>query len=162
MYVLRSLHLFQVRSWCPRVQFQSLHTQYHNSWSPCRTLLVKKLLGAESVLARLLHEANSSRMFTPVGLGEILESRAHAADGQLNVLAQKKTQDKALGWRRTGETPELVEVSVSFIKTAFVRPTVGLRNCSTLTTCHLTERSGQSNPYSQQEQKVRDTTYLHM
>ena len=76
--------------------------KYESSWSPRRSFPVKMLLGAESVLARLLHEANSSRMFTPVGLGEILKNRAYAANGQLNVLAQK-SEDKALGWRRTGD-----------------------------------------------------------
>ena len=85
--------------------------KYESSWSPRRSFPVKMLLGAESVLARLLHEANSSRMFALVGLGEILKNRAYAANGQLNVLVQKKSEDKALGWRRTGDTAELVEAN---------------------------------------------------
>ena len=89
--------------------------KYESSWSPRRSFLVKMLLGAESVLARLLHEANSSRMFTPVGLGEILKNRAYAPNGQLNVLAQKKSEEKALGWRRTGDTAELVEANNQYV-----------------------------------------------
>ena len=76
--------------WCEQVE------KYESSWSPLRSFPVKMLLGAESVFARLLHEANSSRMFTPVGLGDFWKNRAYAANGQLNVLAQKKSEDKAL------------------------------------------------------------------
>ena len=84
--------------------------KYESSWSPRRSFPVKMFLGARS-----LHEANSSRMFTPVGLGEILKNRAYAANGQLNVLAQKKSEDKALGWRRTGDTAELVEANNQYV-----------------------------------------------
>ena len=87
--------------------------KYESSWSR-RSFPLKMLLGAESVLDRFLHEANSSRLFTPVGLGEILKNRAYAASGQLNVLAQK-FEDKALGWRHTGDTAELVEANKQYV-----------------------------------------------
>ena len=95
-------HLFQLLRWRPRVLLQLLRTRpttaycplqvekYESSWSPRRSFPVKMLLGAESVLVRLLHEANSCRMFTPVGLGEILKNPAYVPNGHLNVLAQKK------------------------------------------------------------------------
>ena len=45
------------------------------------------LLGAEAVLARLLHEHTSSKHYTPLKLGEVLQARAYTASGQVNTMA---------------------------------------------------------------------------
>ena len=42
-----------------------------------------QLLGAESVLARLLHEHTSSKQYTPLKLGEILQARAYTSPTHL-------------------------------------------------------------------------------
>ena len=64
---------------------------FERAWNPPRVFPVKVILGAEAVLARLLHELNVTRMFTPLGLGEILKSRAYSANGQVNNLATRRT-----------------------------------------------------------------------
>eukprot|EP00972_Heterocapsa_arctica_P050097 7367442-Heterocapsa_arctica.AAC.1 len=51
------------------------------------------------------------RVSTPLGLGEILRTRAYAANGQVDTMAARK-QDAALGFKRSnGSTTdfELVE-----------------------------------------------------
>ena len=55
-------------------------------WNPPREFPVKVLLGSEAILARLLHEATVSRLFTPVSLGEIFRNRANSSSGLVNSL----------------------------------------------------------------------------
>ena len=50
----------------------------------------RELLGAESTLARMLHELHTSRMFTPVQLGEIIEKRSFTASGDVNPLSKAR------------------------------------------------------------------------
>ena len=57
-----------------------------------RSFPTHELLGAELVLARIHHELTVSKMFTPVGLGEILQRRTFQASGEPNVLAKKETK----------------------------------------------------------------------
>ena len=54
------------------------------------------LIGAEKVLARIHHEIHVSKNFTPTLLGEIMTSRAYTATGQINILAQKKSDKQEL------------------------------------------------------------------
>ena len=78
--------------------------KYEQLWTPPRTLPIKMLLGAEGVLARLLHEASDTPLFTPIPIG----ARAYAASGLLNPMSLRKSDGKALGWRRTGDMAKLV------------------------------------------------------
>ena len=46
------------------------------------------LVGAEEVLARLYHERTKSKLYTPLGLGDILSRRTFTPDKAMNPLAQ--------------------------------------------------------------------------
>ena len=50
------------------------------------------LLGADEVLARMVHEHQSSKIFTPVRLGEIIAVRNFTTTGQVNP--RSKNEDK--------------------------------------------------------------------
>ena len=47
-------------------------------------------------------------LFTPVGLGELLRHRAYGSDGRINPMALRRASDQALGWKRKGESAELI------------------------------------------------------
>lgn len=49
-----------------------------------------KLLGAESVIARVLHEHETSKSYTPVLLGEVISIRTFQANGEPNPLAKRE------------------------------------------------------------------------
>ena len=53
-----------------------------------------ELLGAESVVARVLHEHRVSKMYQPVGLGELLSRRSFQANREVNPLAKKPRTSK--------------------------------------------------------------------
>ena len=57
-----------------------------------RVFPTQELVGAEAVLARIHHELTVSKLFTPVGLGEILQRRTFQASGEPNVLAKKEAK----------------------------------------------------------------------
>ena len=82
--------------------------KFENMWTPPRVFPQKFLIGSEVVLARLLHEATVARLFTPLRLGEVLKNRAYASSGLVYQLAIKRSEDQVLGWKRWGETAELV------------------------------------------------------
>ena len=54
------------------------------------------LVGAEGVLARVLFEIQTSKLFTPIRLGEIISCRSFTVVGKVNPLAIK-VNDKMLG-----------------------------------------------------------------
>ena len=58
-----------------------------------------QLLGAEEVLARLLHELNVSRQFSQLPLGEIVQKRAFAmgSTSELNQMKVKDSQVQSFG-----------------------------------------------------------------
>ena len=82
--------------------------KFENMLTPPRAFPHKILIGSGVVLARLLHEATVTRLFTPLRLGELLKNRANASSGLVNQLAMKRSEDQVLGWKRRGETAELV------------------------------------------------------
>ena len=55
------------------------------------------LVGAEEVLARLCHEHTKSKLYTPLGLGEILSRRTFTPDKSMNPLAQHRAANAASG-----------------------------------------------------------------
>ena len=71
--------------------------KYEQSYDPPRTFPQEVLLGAEATLAKMLHELLVTRIFNPVPLGEILQSRAFTATGQVNPWLAKSKNTKALG-----------------------------------------------------------------
>ena len=71
---------------------------FQNAFQPARAFPQQLLVGAEKVLARMIHESEESKNYTPVTLGEILEARAFTALGDPNPLATKKKKNK-LEWR---------------------------------------------------------------
>ena len=58
-------------------------------------------------------------LFTPISIGEILKVRAWACSGLINNMALKKHDEKILGWRRAGDTAELVPTSDRFDPKSF-------------------------------------------
>ena len=63
---------------------------WQNAWSPKRTFPQHLIQGADHVLLRLLEEHTSSRFYTPLHLGEIVQSRAHNTDGSINLTKVDK------------------------------------------------------------------------
>lgn len=49
-----------------------------------RSFPVAELLGSECVVARMWREHNVSKLYTPVGLGEIIQRRSFTASGDVN------------------------------------------------------------------------------
>ena len=88
--------------------------KFEQAWEPPRVFPVKILLGSEATLARILHEATTTRLFTPIGLGELLRNRAYASSGLINPLALRRTDDQVLGWKRKGDTAELITTQPKF------------------------------------------------
>ena len=88
-------------------EWRSYVDRFEERWGGKRRFPVDVLLGAESVLARLLHELHVSKTFTPLGLGEILAVRAYTASGQVNPYATRKLGTQALGLTVKGGTTEL-------------------------------------------------------
>ena len=93
-------------------QWEERVKKYENHWVLPHKVPGKVLIGTESVLARILHEATPSRLFTPISIGEMLEVRAWASSGLINNMAHKKHDEKILSWRRAGDTAELVPFGV--------------------------------------------------
>ena len=52
------------------------------------------LLGAESVLARLIHERSVSKQRQPLGLGEVVSRRSFTATGEINPLSKRAKSNK--------------------------------------------------------------------
>lgn len=61
-----------------------------------RAFPAQEILGAESVIARMYHEHQHSRTYTPVLLGEILQSRSFQSNGEVNPLAKANKKTTAL------------------------------------------------------------------
>ena len=55
-----------------------------------RVFPAQELLGAESVIARVLHEHETSKSYTPVLLGEVISIRTFQANGEPNPLAKRE------------------------------------------------------------------------
>ena len=66
--------------------------EFENFYTPARVFPQQMVYGAEEVLARLLWEKDVSKMYTPLGLGEIVASRSYTSTGQVNKFT---TEDKA-------------------------------------------------------------------
>ncbi|CAE7364819.1 Dnmt3b [Symbiodinium sp. CCMP2592] len=49
----------------------------------------RELLGAESVVARVLHEHRVTKQYSPIQLGEILQRRSFQSNGEVNPLAKR-------------------------------------------------------------------------
>lgn len=73
-----------------------------------RVFPVQELLGTETVIARVLHEHETSKNYTPVLLGELISIRTFQANGEPNPLAKRERSATKL--TLTGEqlvaTPE--------------------------------------------------------
>ena len=70
---------------------------YENKWEPKRVFPGAKLLGAESVLARLLYQKKVNQEYTPLGLGEVMQARAYTADGRINPHQTRRNQNGRIG-----------------------------------------------------------------
>lgn len=53
-------------------------------------------MGAESVLAKMWHELNVSKNFSPIFLGDILQRRSFTASGEVNPLSKHRKQTATL------------------------------------------------------------------
>lgn len=61
-----------------------------------RAFPTHEVMGAEVVLARMYHEHRRSRMYTPVLLGEILQTRSFQSNGEVNPLAKQTKKTSSL------------------------------------------------------------------
>ena len=55
-----------------------------------------EILGAEVILARMWHEHQNSRMYSPVLLGDIIQRRSFTASGDINPLSSKAKSSRTL------------------------------------------------------------------
>ena len=60
--------------------------RYKAHWHPPKRFETQELLGSEKTLARARYEYVTTKAFTPVGLTEIVASRAYKPDGAFNDL----------------------------------------------------------------------------
>ena len=67
-----------------------------------RVFPVNELLGTESVLARVVHELEVSKQFTPIQLGELISLRTFLPTGEPNPLSKKEKTSTKL--HLTGES----------------------------------------------------------
>ena len=80
-------------------QWSALVDAYNQKLAPSiRAFPEERLMGAESVIARMLHELKTSRYFTALKLGEIIGKRAFSADGAPNRIALAQA-DSSTGMR---------------------------------------------------------------
>eukprot|EP00438_Fugacium_kawagutii_P019769 Skav203659 [mRNA] locus=scaffold2755:67102:70040:- [translate_table: standard] len=61
-----------------------------------RSFPTQVVLGAESILARMWHEHQHSKMYTPLLLGEILQHRSFQSSGEVNPLAKQQRKSSSL------------------------------------------------------------------
>eukprot|EP00435_Cladocopium_sp_Y103_P025340 s227_g6.t1 len=61
-----------------------------------RQFPVAELLGAESILARALHEHRISKQYSPILLGEILAKRSFTSSGEVNPLSRSPKKSSTL------------------------------------------------------------------
>ena len=66
----------------------------------------KMILGAEAILARMWHEIHTTKLYTPVRLGEILMSRFYSASGEMNRIAVEPKKDRILSLDSGGQLHE--------------------------------------------------------
>ena len=59
--------------------------KWQMTWTPPRIFPHQMIQGADAVLHRLLDEHKVTRFYTPLHLSEIIQSRAHNADGSINL-----------------------------------------------------------------------------
>ena len=71
-----------------------------------RVFPVNELLGSEPILARILHEHEISKLYSPVLLGEIMAMRTFLPSGEPNPLSKKDRTSQKL--QLTGDTGTLV------------------------------------------------------
>ena len=76
--------------------------RWEGQWQPPRVFPARELLGAEAVLARMMHQMKVSGDFTPLGLADIYERRAYHANGELNERGEKR---KDHDWTPLGVLP---------------------------------------------------------
>lgn len=60
-----------------------------------RSFPVHELMGAETILAKMWHELNVSKNFSPSFLGDILQKRSFTASGDVNPWAKIKSKKRA-------------------------------------------------------------------
>ena len=91
----------------PLADWQRGVDRWEQQWTPKREFPTSMLTGSDFVLARLLWERNVSRVFTPLGLTEVVCTRAFNLDGTININRVDKPQrDAALRISATGVETE--------------------------------------------------------
>ena len=65
--------------------YHDLISKWQDGWVPKRVFPHHLIQGADSVLLRILNEHTDTRFYTPLHLGEIVQSRAHNTDGSINL-----------------------------------------------------------------------------
>ena len=80
-------------------QWSALVDAYNQKFAPSiRAFPEERLMGAESIIARMIYELKVSRFFTALKLGEIISKRAFSADGAPNRIALAQA-DSSSGMR---------------------------------------------------------------
>jgi hypothetical protein len=86
----------------PKV-YHELIDKWQDAWLPKRVFPHHLIQGADSVLARLLDEHTNSKFYTPLHLGEVVQSRAHNTDGSINLSrVDKPRRDERVVLTPTG------------------------------------------------------------
>ena len=82
---------------------------FESFWTPRRKFPNNLLVGADKVLARMVHEFSTTRNFTPVELGEIIHIHHFTATGQVNMPATRRDALRPVGWipGNSSEAPQL-------------------------------------------------------
>ena len=69
---------------------------YETEWQNKRNFPYKMLVGAEEILARLIWEKDTSKIFTPLKLGEVIAARSYNSCGNINHWASEKSTKEVL------------------------------------------------------------------
>ena len=82
--------------------WQKQIAMYEDAQSPPRLFPQKMIAGADEVLARMLWEHETSKVYSELGLGEIVAIRMYDSCGQVNKFRNKNKGKDILGFRNVG------------------------------------------------------------
>jgi hypothetical protein len=118
----------------PGVWQQSIDA-YEKEWQNKRKFPYKILVGAEEILARLIWEKDTSKIFTPLKMGEVMAARSYNSCGKINHWASEKSTKEVLQltkggtdsaefvakeWTFTPKSLEMIQDALDAVKWAFV------------------------------------------
>ena len=83
---------------------------YEDAQSPPRLFPQKMIAGADEVLARMVWEHETSKVYSELGLGEVIAIRMYDSCGYVNKFRSKNKGNDILGFRNVcGDEVEVVK-----------------------------------------------------